>query len=180
VYLFARCSEIGRIFGPHYGGTVLLDAGAILVAEDNRIEESVRHEFTHLLSAKLNLVAPPLVSEGLSVWLQETTYGWPIDVCAGEVIETCRLSLTQLLKPRVFFDREHSQNCYVLAGSFTGFLIRRYGWESYRKFYRRCNGHRFLSKFRLCFGMTLEHAENLWRSELSALKAGNSALQGNN
>jgi hypothetical protein len=54
-----------------------------------------------------------------------------------------------------------------LAGSFTGFLLRRHGWEAYRRLYRLCDGLRFRAKFEKCFGVTLEKAEWQWRNEMT-------------
>jgi hypothetical protein len=55
------------------------------------------------------------------------------------------------------------------GGSFTGFLIRRYGWAPYRKLFRRCDGSRFRNKFEKCFGVTLAKAEWQWRTEIMVM-----------
>lgn len=68
-----------------------------------------------------------------------------------------------------FFAEPQRYSCYVLAGSFTGFLIRRYGWKSYRKLYRLCDGIRFKAKFQKCFGISLEKAEWQWRNEVMVM-----------
>jgi hypothetical protein len=57
--------------------------------------------------------------------------------------------------------------CYLLAGSFCGFLIRKFGWRTCKRFYCGQWGDlRFDSRFSEHFGMTLEEAEGLWRREL--------------
>ena len=56
--------------------------------------------------------------------------------------------------------------CYALAGSFTGFLIRRYGVEAYRKFFRKTDALNFQSTFRKIFGVTFAKAEWQWRTQL--------------
>ena len=179
VFLFASYKEIGKIFGAHYGGTALSSANAIVIANDSNIQESMRHEFAHLFSARWSLHAPPLLSEGLSVWLQETTWGHPIDTAARPLLGNRSFKLPLLLKPKFFFAEPQRHTCYVLAGSFTGFLIRRYGWQQYRKLFRLCDGIRFRAKFEKCFGVTLEKAEWQWRNEITIMEVLNRRLRRN-
>jgi hypothetical protein len=170
VYLFARHATIARIFGPAYGGTALSEANAIVIADDYNIQEVMRHELAHLFSARLSRVVPPLLSEGLSVWLQETYGGQQIDPVARPLLRDRTLKLSLLLKPTFFFAEPQRAPCYLLAGSFTGFLIRRYGWARLEKLFRRCNGSRFRAKFTKCFGVSLEHAEWQWRTEIQVME----------
>jgi hypothetical protein len=64
----------------------------------------------------------------------------------------------------------------LLAGSFTGYLIRRFGWDRYRKLYRRCDGVRFRAKFQKYIGVSLEQAEWRWRNELIVMPILNNRL----
>jgi len=166
IFLFARHEDISHIFGPQYGGTALSAANAIVIAVSNGMQEAVRHELAHLFSLCWNTAAPPLLSEGLSVWLQETQYGQPIDIAVRPLLADSSLRLTQLLTPAFFFSDRHRRSCYLLAGSFTGFLIKQYGWDRYRNLFRMCNGNRFQTKFMKCFGVSLESAESQWRARV--------------
>jgi hypothetical protein len=170
VYLFRSYTSIAKIFGPRYGGAALPLANAIVIAEDNQVVESIRHEFAHLFSARWSEVAPPLLCEGLSVWLQDTTWGQSIDAAARPLLGNPNSKLPLLLKSTFFFSERQRHACYILAGSFTGFLIRRYGWQRFRDLYRKCKGTRFRAKFLKCFGLTLEKAEWQWRNELTVLE----------
>lgn len=58
-------------------------------------------------------------------------------------------------------------DCYLVAGSFTGFLIRTYGWDQYRQFYR-LRKQQFLTNFKKCFEVSLEEAGLRWRHEMMA------------
>jgi len=103
----------------------------------------------------------------LAVWLQGTEAGAPIDEAALPHLRHRSLQLPVMLKESIFRDpcREHA--CYLLAGSFAGFLIRRFGWRRYRRFYRtvaNCGCYRWV--FRRHFGLTLDEAERQWRREL--------------
>jgi hypothetical protein len=177
VFVFATHRDVARTFGPEYGGTALPFANAIVIAHDNITHELIRHELAHLFSARWSALAPPLLREGLSVWLQGTECGQPIDVAARPLLGNRNLNLASLLKPKFFFDEAHRQSCYVLAGSFTGFLIRRYGWREYRKLFRLCNGVRFRAKFKKCFGVSLEKAEWQWRNEILVMEVLNRRLR---
>ena len=55
---------------------------------------------------------------------------------------------------------------YAIAGSFTGFLVRRIGWPAFKEFYRRASASNFTEVFRDAFGVTLLDAERQWRQEL--------------
>ncbi|HEY7328367.1 MAG TPA: hypothetical protein VH592_12035 [Gemmataceae bacterium] len=166
VFLFAHSRDISTIFGPRCGGLAILQANAIVVANDNRVLESLRHELAHLFSFRWNRFAAPLLSEGLSVWLQGTYFGLPIDTAALPQVRQACVRLTSLLRSKFFFSEAHQSRCYVLAGSFTGFLIRRYGWDCYRKLYRSCDGTRFREKVQKHIGVSLEKAEWQWRNEV--------------
>jgi Peptidase MA superfamily len=169
VYLFARTQQITDLFGPTYGACALPALNAIALAEDCDWEEIVEHELAHLFAARWNPSAPPILREGLAVWLQGAQFGRPVVVQARAVLADSSLGLGTLLDPQAFFSPARIHDCYALAGSFTGFLIRRFGWDGYRRLYRRCDGRRFREKFRACTGITLDEAERNWRSELGAM-----------
>jgi hypothetical protein len=168
VYLFARWRDISRVFGPGYAGAALSLAHAVVIADDTVLHELLRHEIAHLFSARWNKLAPPLLSEGLSTWLPGTWGGRPVDAVAGQLLDNAIPRLPALVRRRFFFSAARRQACYVLAGSFTGFLVRRFGWDSYRRFFRRANGWRFPSAFRRSFGVSLSEAEVQWKQELLA------------
>jgi hypothetical protein len=177
VFLFPSWHEIASTFGPQYGGTAMPLANAIFIAEDNNVRESLRHELVHLFAAKWNAYAPPILAEGLCVWLQRTQWGTPIDSVARRLLSNPSLSLTMLLKPTLFFSDQHRHCCYVLAGSFTRFLIRRFGWENYQWFFRQCDGTQFERRFASFFGISLEQAERQWRTEVIAMDVLNRQLE---
>jgi hypothetical protein len=122
----------------------------------------------HLFAGRWGWPAPAVNSEGLAVWLQSTESDIPIDTAVLGHLRHRGLRLPAMLKKSFFRDpcREHA--CYLLAGSFTGFLVRRFGWRTYRRFYRAVVGwggfYRWV--FRRHFGLTLEQAEWQWRNEL--------------
>lgn len=170
-FFFAHGQEIGAIFGPRYGALAIGEANTIILPKDDWIPETIRHELAHLFSRHWNVIAPPLLSEGLSVYLQETIWGQRIDDAALPLLLQGGPKLSSLLRSKFFFAEPQRPTCYILAGSFTGFLIRRFGWDRYRKLYRRCSPFRFRATFRKCIGITLEAAEWQWRNELMTCRS---------
>jgi hypothetical protein len=177
VFLFACWTDLEGVYGTPCGGFALVEANAIVLAVNTNLRESMRHELAHLFSGQWNKDAPPLLSEGLSMWLQETEWGQPIDTAARRVLGDSNLPLVKLLDRKFFFSEPHRLSCYLLSGSFTGYLIRRYGWQPYRKLFFASNGLRFRAKFERCFGVSLENAERNWRREQILLGVVNRRLR---
>jgi hypothetical protein len=165
VYLFARHGDIARVRGMNVAGLAIPSERAILVGYDG-LQEWVRHEFAHLFAARWNMATPPLFFEGLPVWLQETECGQPIDTVARRFLHDRSITVPRLLEHRFFHGEPQRYACYILAGSFCGFLIRHHGWEQFRKLYCIQNGLRYRARLEKCLGQTLEEAERQWRREL--------------
>ena len=92
------------------------------------------------------------------------------DLFDGEIADrTPLLNAGRLFEFKFFFADANRNSCYVLAGSFTGFLIRRYGVEAYRKFFRKTNASNFPDYFRKVFGVTFAKAEWQWHTELQTM-----------
>ena len=168
VFLFAGHRDIAKVFGARYGGTALRLANAVVIAADDpQMQEALPHELAHLFAARWNVLAPPLLSEGLCTWLQKAEPHEEVDRAARVWLADPSLKLPRLLNPAFFHagsQRRHA--CYLLAASFSGYLIRRFGWDGYRRLYRLCRGRNFATKFQKCFGMSLERAEWQWRKEV--------------
>lgn len=121
--------------------------------------------------------APPLVQEGLAVWLQGTT---PEQTDTAEDIGSFLPIDTDpslMLAPRYFFATDRVHLSYALAGGFTDFLIRRFGWDQYRQFYTKADRWRFRSVFQRQFGMSFEAAWQRWHDECVAMASLNRRLQ---
>jgi tetratricopeptide (TPR) repeat protein len=168
IFLFTTASDMSRIFKAPMGGCAFIGGDAIALGfgglANATLEEVLRHELAHLFSAYLGTLDPPLKGEGLATWLMGSVDGKPVDFHALAFLLTDRyLFLTWLTQPTWFFA---SQSCYYLAGSFTGHLIRRFGWDSYKEFFRRATAQNFDACFAQTFGCSLLTAERQWRDEL--------------
>jgi hypothetical protein len=118
-----------------------------------------------------------LVTEGLAVWLQWTTPDQPDtadDIPPFLLFDT---DPSLMLAPRHFFEPSRMQVSYALAGGFTGFLIRRFGWDHYRRFYREIDHWKFRSVFQRQFGMSFEAAWQCYHEEYVAMASANRSLQ---
>jgi hypothetical protein len=168
VYLFSTRKAVQDIVGENYGGCALAAYHAVVLSfEYPRLDELMKHEVSHLFSNRWNARPGPLLQEGLSTWLQGTERGYTIDSIAFRLLGHEKYRLCRMLGRKFFFAKENCWGCYMLAGSFTGFLLRRFGWETYKQFYYRAQGkRRFDTKFVKHFGLTLEEAEEQWRAEL--------------
>ena len=79
-----------------------------------------------------------------------------------EISRTTHCSLRGLRDRDYFYsDDVH----YALAASFTGFLLRRFGWNAYRNLYRS-SGVAFKAAFKTELGISFSNAEREWRQEL--------------
>jgi hypothetical protein len=166
VFFFANSKEIGKIFGRYYGATALPRFNAIVIGNSDYVQETIRHELTHLLTAQWQNDAPPLLAEGIATWIAGSHFGQVIHATAQAILLNAPPKLELLLTRRFFFSDAHRRRCYILAGSFTGFLIRRYGWDKYRRLYRHSYDIGFRLSFKQLMGITFEAAENLWRDEI--------------
>jgi hypothetical protein len=111
------------------------------------VEPTLRHELVHVLAADFGLPLLGIgvnagVIEGLAVALERTVNGESVHRAAAQVFATgYRGSVEDLFTVTGFF-RGNSSASYVLAGSFSRYLIERFGIRSYRTFYRTGDPHR--------------------------------------
>ena len=166
VVLFPSYQDLSTVFGRSIGATMLVEATAVVLAADYFPRDMLRHEMARLFAARLNMFSPPLLKWGLAAWMQGTQQGVQIEEAAGQ----CSSSLTPISLRYSTADlsslRRTAHCCYVLAGGFTGFLIRTFGWDRYRDCYRVSTGGNFRSCFEKQFGMSLEWAWQIWRESL--------------
>lgn len=172
VFLFARHDVINRLFKFSFGGCALVRADAVIIAADFMQEmvnpkELVRHELVHLFAAYCGKEKPCFKDEGLTTWLQGTMDDKPVDFHALAIIlgQGCPPALN-LLNDRLFM-RERSDS-YVLAGSFTGYLLRRFDKTTYFRYLRLARSKRFTATFLEVFGISVVSAEVEWREQLLA------------
>jgi hypothetical protein len=163
VYLLSDCRPMVTIFAPGYHGVALGRANAIVVPDDYSLWETVRHELAHLFAYRWRGGAPTQLAEGIAVWMQSKKWTTSIHTEARKVCGESVPPVCQLLDHAGFFAEPHCESSYVVAGSFTGFLIARYGWARYQQLYSRSSVDRFKRTFERCCGESMETAEALWK-----------------
>ena len=133
----------------------------------DRLSEIIRHEFAHLFARRcIGQWNCPLLDEGLAVWLQETYFGQALDGAALVAFRRRGIRPSAMLARSFFFDERWTQECYILAGSFTGFLMRRLGSKGFWRFCHRTAIWGYRKSIKRSLGMSLEEAEARWRAEL--------------
>jgi hypothetical protein len=177
IFMLESKASVREVLGRPFAGYALTTANAMVIGADAGLGELIRHELAHLFSSRWAQMPRPLFSEGLAVWLQRTWDGVPLDSVALRLLRHRAPQLSDLLSHRFFFSVSNRRTCYVLAGSFTGFLIRRFGKDAYRKFYRKSDALNFHAYFRKIFGISFEKAEWRWRTELQAMAVLNERLK---
>jgi hypothetical protein len=169
VFIYPSPEAVEQAFGRNVAGVALPHNNCIVIPFTGLplLQEVLRHELAHLyITRAWARATPPLLSEGLPVWLQQSVLGVKIDRIAAHWIEQGKGDLRPLLKKKSFKIRAQGFQSYALAGSFTGFLLRRFGRDVYLSFYESMyNGWHFDRKFTEHFGLTLESAENEWQRE---------------
>jgi len=81
------------------------------------------------------------------VWRRRQSVGAIRRLHGSAILLNSPPKLEFLLKRKFFFSEANRTRSYFLAASFTGFLIRHYGWEKYKKLY----GHAYDVGFKLSF-----------------------------
>ncbi len=169
LFILPAQRDLFGLYGGSARGWADVCAGAIAMAADGDLRETLRHELVHLFAGRWHRRPPPLLAEGLSVWLQGEglRHGSDVDLVARSRLFEPGVRLEALWDGRKF-NRPTKYRHYSLAGSFTGFLLRRYGWERYRRLYRcgACAERRFAK----VMGVTFADAERQWRDELIAME----------
>jgi hypothetical protein len=166
VFLFSAVGCIKEMFGPEYGALALPSFNAIVVGDHANDHEDVRHELVHLFAARWNVNAPPLLTEGLAVHLQQLCCGYPIATLVRRFGSRSEWALSSLFDRTFFYKSSYRHACYMIAGSFTGFLIDEFGWDAYRTLYRTCQPHLVEWAFQRSLGVSFGEAEARWRKQL--------------
>lgn len=166
IYLFESEGEIADVAGEPCASYSYPQGSLVLVALGPALPGLLRHELTRLYSARLGPASPPLKSVGLAVFVESIGQVPPPGEPALHWLqeEGGLPALARRWPPR---DGEAWAAAHVIAGGFTGFLIQRFGWEAYRRFYAAAP-RRFPEAFERAFSLTLPEAESLWRSSVTA------------
>ncbi len=165
IYLFRSVAGVSRVYGGPCGGFAEWFRWFVVVNADDEWRGLLRHEIAHIFAGRWSQSAPRVLVEGLAVWAQRTKQGWPVDVAARWALPRRADPLDLLLRREWPADPPQLLGrYYVLAGSFTGFLIRRFGLDAYRRFYRGTWTRRsdFARRFERHFGLPLEAAARDW------------------
>lgn len=111
------------------------------------VQPTLRHELVHVLAAEFGIPLLGIgvnagVIEGLAVALERTTNGESVHRAAAQVLAAGYRGRVEDLFSTTGFFRGNSSASYALAGSFSRYLIERFGIRSYKTFYRTGDAQR--------------------------------------
>lgn len=133
-------------------------------------QELTRHELAHVATYRVSPLKqiPALLSEGLACYFMRTENGFPLDAHALAILsdEVCEPLFT--LDDKAFYHRTDAMRNYILAGSFTGFLVNNVGWERYYRFYALTSTRRWMQDIQKAFGRGVAELEWEWRHSLAS------------
>jgi tetratricopeptide (TPR) repeat protein len=122
---------------------------------------------SRLLSVRCGELPPAFKSEGLATWCQVSWRGKPVDFHALVLLRGGQcMPLPWFMRRSAFYPG--GRWSYMLAGSFTGHLVRRFGWDDYLRFYRAAAEDDLEVVFRRTFREPLSEVERQWRADLFA------------
>jgi hypothetical protein len=166
VYVLPTESDIQAIFGSRYCGLASAAGLIIVIPANRRVKETIYHELSHLFTARWKAAALPLLNEGFATWWGQRACESNCDALVP-YFATSRLQVHDLIGPNSFYEQKQLHAAYCIAGSFTDFLIRRYGKDLHRHFYSRATLRNFERCFLDSFGLTLSEADVRWRVEIA-------------
>ncbi len=170
VYVFRSADEVSRVYGGPVGGFASWTHWYIVVNLEADWDEILRHELAHIIGGRWNPNAPTVLCEGLAVWAQRTVNGCSVDhyprLAFSDMVGASEL----LLGPSPALGSPERHRYYALAGSFTGALIKRFGFARYRSLYgdRAVTGATFAARFPRHFGSPLSSVLQNWLDDLSS------------
>ena len=155
-----------------YSGTAHREAESIFVVynpDTDALYRTLLHEWAHVITARWHEDEPALFLEGIAVATAHHTE--PIRAHAAALYFLHYFPsrpLAFLLDRTGFYDPQWQYAHYAWAGSFTLYLIERFGMARFREFYTHCRQREEDRAFQQVFGMSMGQAEMLWREYLHA------------
>ncbi|MBI2900581.1 MAG: hypothetical protein HYY17_10375 [Planctomycetes bacterium] len=117
-----------------------------------------RHEIVHVLAREWG-DPPPLLGEGLAVFLSGNWQGKPVERAAAEILSAGKwIALADLLDAREFRRRDDLVT-YAIAGAFVKWITETLGREKLKALYGAVKPGSGLREFERALGMTLQEAD---------------------
>ena len=138
----------------------------------SRINQTVGHELTHVLSRAINGRPPPnrVLDEGLAVFLDQSKRDY-FAVAKSLLTENNLPSFEDMLEA----SKTSSEEWYPAAGAFVGFLCEKYGTKRF-KYLWAAKQTTFKRDFRKIYRKRLSEIEKEWRDYLNSYKPTNEAV----
>jgi hypothetical protein len=161
--------RISRALVPGYSGNRGFIEMPLQRVRDNT--GALLHEIVHVYAPNGNR----FLAEGLAVYLQEALAANPAFPNFGADLRHLAVrhlsgqeslkALNSVQTPRPLGTIMNEKTAYILAGSFVGFLLERFGLPMFRSLYDNVN---YNVNYDDVYGQSLQTLEQAWRTELQA------------
>jgi hypothetical protein len=155
-YIFESNQKIAEVTKEKVAGMCYYKRNLIF---QNRFFCTQQHEIIHLFSQQQWKYSKLWLMEGLAVYADDKWYGKSIDLLSKNYLKTNKLIPFSKLKKNKNFKKENQAIVYVQSGSFVKFLIKTYGIEKFKLFWKSLNAEKIYDK-------SLIELENLWKKNL--------------
>lgn len=137
-------------------------------AEDRKVVGC--HEDTHVIAYWTLGNPPPFLQEGLAVFMMELWWGRPLHEWSREFLEEDALIPIKSLLISTNFWKYDDKITYPESGSFTKFLIEKYGIDKFELVYCQANDENIQVVFENIYGKSIDELEEEWISYLRNLE----------
>jgi len=172
-YLYPDGEIKRQLMGDSWYAQSVHDDFCVHMIYNEKIKPLSEHEDTHLLSLPWGL-SIGLFQEGLAEYL--VGHSWHGENHDQLVIEATNKkllpSIESMMEHKGWLETndEYAQYNYAFVGSFTKFLIEKYGKEKFKELYqktsRQNSKEQNISVFKKIYGLTPSEVETIWKKSL--------------
>lgn len=159
---------VGEIYGDHEACNGFAEEpDKIYAVYNGEIQCIGYHEDAHIISYGINRPPSVAVREGLAMMFDRVWWGIDNDVCTSIYIESNEYVRVLKLVDDELFYKVPCEISYPIVGSFTKYLIERFGMDKYLEFYKRSEDTR--SAFKTVYGCSISEVEEMFINIMSRL-----------
>lgn len=167
IFLFQDWQHYRRVFGRQSMACAIPPVNAVALSIDCPLDQILNHELSHLFAMRWNGFAPPVMLEGLAVWLDSQCRLHQMDYAALRGLGRPGFDVDSIFFGQDFYVLPDRDIRYTVAGSFVGFLIKRLGWQGFMAFYQECGRRPLNSLLQKYLGLTYRETLLVWQAQIA-------------
>lgn len=161
-FLVETAEEVGIIYGDNEPCNGFAEAPNKVYAVYNQDVKCIGyHEDAHLISYLVGKPFSVFIKEGIAMYFDKTWHGMSNDEWVRKFLKNSQYESIQKLFSNNYFYELDSSITYPIAGSFTKYLIEKFGKERYLDFYRKCQ-EEYEPLFIDIYHMNIAQLEKAW------------------